>query len=174
MHGLIFGGLREYASHRLGEEAAAGLWAGREYDVESAYEDAELLAQLEHVRAAAGGAGDELQREFGSFVAQSLFVRLFPNYYAANEGVVPFLLGIEEKIHEVVRATIPGTSPPKLHVHALGAGLLISYTSARQLCPLLEGLVLGSAAFYEERVALEEIQCMHAGYPGCVFTLEKL
>ncbi len=30
----------------------------------------------------------------------------------------------------------------------------------------------GSAAHYGERIELEEIQCMHRGDPGCVFTLQ--
>ena len=173
MHGLIFGGLREYAVERLGEQAAGELRGDRDYDVASVYPDGEFLAQLERVRAAGGGTSDELQREFGSFTARTLFVRLFPAYYAESEGVVAFLLGIEEKIHEVVRATMAGALPPRLHVRALGAlGVLISYTSERQLCRLLEGLVLGSAAYYGEQVAVEEVQCMHRGDPGCVFTLQ--
>ncbi len=101
-------------------------------------------------------------------------MRLFPDYYAASQGVVPFLVGIEQTIHEVVRATISGATPPNLHVQPFGHdGLMISYTSERQLCRLLEGLVLGSAAHYGELVALEEIQCMHRGDPGCVFTVEQ-
>ncbi len=173
MHGLIFGALREFAEHRLGAETAASIWAGRRFELDEVYDDADFLAQLERVRAAAGVTQDEIQRPFGSFTAQNAFLRLFPDYYAANDGSVPFLLGIEEKIHEVVRTTIPGALPPKLHVRTLGAdGVLVSYTSERQLCRLLEGLLLGVAAHYGERVALEEIQCMHRHDPGCVFTVQ--
>jgi predicted hydrocarbon binding protein len=51
------------------------------------------------------------------------------------------------------------------------AGVLVSYTSERRLCRLLEGLVLGTAEHYGETLAVEEIQCMHQGDPGCVFTV---
>jgi len=173
MHGLIFGGLREFAEQRLGAAAAAEIWAGTAFELDAAYPDEDFLAQVERVRAAAGVTHSELEREFGSFTAQEVFLRLYPDYYDANAGCLPFLLGIEEKIHEVVRTTIPGALPPKLHVRTLGAdGVLVSYTSERQLCRLLEGLLLGVAAHYGERVALEEIQCMHRDDPGCVFTVQ--
>ena len=174
MHGLIFGGLREFAEHRLGAETAASIWAGRRFELDEAYDDAEFLAQLDRVRAAAGVTQVEIQRAFGSFTAQNAFVRLFPDYYSANDGSIPFLLGIEEQIHDVVRATIPGALPPKLHVRPLGeSGVLITYTSERQLCDLLAGLAIGVAEHYGEEVDLEEIQCMRRGDPGCVFAVQR-
>ena len=71
-----------------------------------------------------------------------------------------------------MRATIPGAYPPKLHVQPLNqAGVLVSYTSERRLCRLLEGLVRGTAEHYGETLVVEEIQCMRRGDPGCVFTV---
>ena len=71
-----------------------------------------------------------------------------------------------------MRATIEGASPPELHVQPFGeVGVLVSYTSERRLCAMLEGLVLGTAEHYGEAVVAEEIQCMHRGDAGCVFTV---
>ena len=73
-----------------------------------------------------------------------------------------------------MRATISGVSPPELHVQPFGeVGVLISYTSERQLCAMLEGLVLGTAAHYGEAVVADEIQCMRRGDAGCVFTVTR-
>ena len=84
------------------------------------------------------------------------------------------MLGIEEKIHELVRATIAGANRPRLHVQRLSElGVLVSYTSERKLCRLLEGLVHGTAAYYGDDVIVEEIQCMHRGDAGCVFTVVR-
>jgi len=59
-------------------------------------------------------------------------------------------------------------------VQPLGeVGVLVSYTSERGLCRLLEGLVLGTAEHYGEHVVVEEIQCMRQGDPGCVFTVTR-
>ena len=172
MHGLIFASLRHFSVERLGEEPAAEIWADRVFETTEAYDDEWFAAQLERIADAAGQSRDATEREFGSFAARETFAKLFPDYYAANSGAIPFLLGIEEKIHELVRATIAGATPPKLHVQPFQRlGVLVSYTSERRLCRLLEGLVAGTAAHYGEELAIEEIQCMHRGDPGCVFTV---
>jgi hypothetical protein len=172
VHGLIFASLRDFTALRLGEERAAELWADRVFELTEAYADEWFAAQLERLVAATGESMDELQRGFGSFAAQTTFVGLYPAYYEESAGTIEFLIGIEEKIHDLVRATIPGAAPPRLHVQPFGAaGVLVSYTSERRLCRLLEGLVLGTAEHYGETLAVEEIQCMHQGDPGCVFTV---
>jgi len=172
MHGLIFAGLRDYSIHRLGEEAAAELWEDRVFATTETYDDEWFAAQLQRLVAATGDSRTDVERDFGVFAAQVTFAGLYPDYYVESGDVYTFLLGIEEKIHELVRATIRGATPPKLHVHALGDhGVLVSYTSDRKLCRLLEGLVRGTAAHYGNTVELEEIQCMHRGDAGCVFTV---
>ena len=174
MHGLIFASLRDYTAVRLGEAHAAELWADRIFETSKAYEDQWFEAQLERLVAATGDSMDEIQRGFGSFAAQSTFTGLYPAYYEQSADTFAFLLGIEEKIHELVRTTIPGSHPPRLHVTPLDeAGVLIAYTSERGLCRLLEGLVLGTAEQYGETVVVEEVQCMRHGDPGCVFTVMR-
>jgi hypothetical protein len=172
LHGLIFAGLRVYSEQRIGPDAAERLWAGHDYEPAEASDDEAFLARLEEVRLATGDDPDELEQSFGYFTALTTFAGLYPGYYAANEGAIPFLRGIEERIHEVVRETIRGARPPRLHVRDLGEdGVLVSYTSERRLCRLLEGLVHGVARHYGESLRVEEIQCMRRGDPGCVFTV---
>jgi hypothetical protein len=174
VHGLVFGALHEYSEEALGRPAAEEVWAGRRYGLDETYADEEFLAQLEQVRAAVDAPLATVLRDLGAFTARHVFFRLYPGYYADSAGVFAFLLGIEDKIHDVVRATIAGAVPPKLHVRPLGDdSVLVSYTSERRLCHLLEGLVHGVAVHYGDAVALEEIQCMHRGDPGCVFTITR-
>ena len=173
MHGLIFASLRNYSVLRVGEERAGEIWQDRVFESTDAYDDAWFAAQIERLAAATEESVAEVQRGFGSFAAQQTFVALFPAYYAECGDTFAFLLGIEEKIHDVVRATIRGASPPKLHVEALDDGVLVSYTSERGLCKLLEGLVLGTAEHYGDEIAVEELQCMHRGDPACVFSVVR-
>ena len=174
MHGLIFASLRDYTAHRLGEERARELWSDRFFELTEAYDDEWFAAQLQRLAEATGQPLDDVQREFGSYAAQETFRRLFPDYYEASADTFTFLLGIEEKIHGLVRATIPGAHPPRLHVQRLSElGVLVSYTSERKLCRLLEGLVRGTASHYGDDVLMEEIQCMHRGDTGCVFTVVR-
>jgi hypothetical protein len=174
VHGLIFASLRDYSTLRLGEKQAEEIWADRVFETTEAYDDEWFAAQLDRLVAATGDSQAEVQRGFGSFAAQSTFAKLYPDYYEESTDTFAFLLGIEEKIHELVRATIPGAYPPKLHVQPLGeGGVLVSYTSERRLCALLEGLVRGTAEHYGETLDVEEVQCMHKGDPGCVFIVTR-
>lgn len=170
MHGLIFAALRAYGAERLG--ATEALWPEAEYRLDEAYDDSEFGRRLDELRRELDEPVDEVLRGFGIYAGTTAFADLYPDYYAANAGACDFLLGIEERIHEVVRETLPGAVPPKLHIRPLGDdGVLISYTSERHLCRLLEGLVAGVAAHYGERLELEELQCMLRGDPGCVFSV---
>ena len=172
MHGLIFASLRDYTIHRLGDKRTAEIWGDRHFATTEAYADEWFIAQLERLAAAAGETVAETERGFGVFAAENTFAGLYPEYYAESGDTCAFLLGVEEKIHELVRGTFPGATPPKLHVQQLGAsGVLVSYTSERRLCRLLEGLVHGTASHYGDRIELEELQCMHRGDAGCVFAV---
>ena len=158
MHGLIFASLRDYTALRLGEEPGAEIWADRVFETTEAYDDEWFAAQLDRLVVATGDSKDAVERGFGSFAAQSTFAGLYPAYYEESADTFAFLLGIEEKIHELVRATIPGAYPPKLHVQPLGeVGVLVSYTSERRLCCLLEGLVRGTADHYGETLVVERL-----------------
>ena len=171
MHGLIFASLRDYSIERLGTQAVE-VWADRVFGTTESYDDEWFIAQLERLVVTTGDSQDEILRSFGSFAAQTTFARLYPAYYEKNNDTFAFLLGIEHHIHELVRATVEGAHPPRLHVQPLGdVGVLVSYTSERRLCRLLEGLVLGTAERYGDAVVVEEIQCMHRDDPGCVFTV---
>jgi hypothetical protein len=172
MHGLIFASLRDYTIQRLGEERTAAIWGDRSFRTTEVYADEWFLAQLVRLAAASGETVAETQRSFGAYAAEATFAGLYPGYYEESGDTCAFLLGVEEKIHELVRATFPGATPPKLHVQRLGdSGVLVSYTSERRLCRLLEGLVHGTASHCGDKIELDELQCMHRGDPGCVFSV---
>jgi Haem-NO-binding len=172
VHGLVFAALRDYTVERLGAAAAGELWADRVFEATESYDDEWFGAQLDRLAVATGETRARVDTEFGAYAGETTFAQLYPAYYEQSGDIVTFLLGVEEKIHELVRATIPGARPPRLHIRPLGElGVLISYTSERQLCRLLEGLVLGTAAKLGDAVDVEEVQCMHRGDPGCVFNV---
>ena len=120
---------------------------------------------------------DEVQRGFGSFAAQTTFAGLYPDYYEESADTFTFLLGIEEKIHELVRATIEGASPPRLHVQPLGeVGVLdLVHVGATASCRLLRGAsILGTAEHYGDdcRRSRRSSACT-ADDAGCVFTVMR-
>lgn len=172
MHGLLFQALQDFSRDRLGDDVTEELWAGTSFAPDEVYDDALFLEQLGRIAVAGGDEPREVEHAFGVFAGRRTFPSLFPDYYAASGDTASFLLGIEERIHEVVRATLRGAAPPALHVGRLpGLGVIVTYTSHRKLCALLEGLVRGSAAELGDTVDVEQIQCMHDGDSGCVFTV---
>ena len=173
MHGLIFASLRDYTASRLGDKRAHELWDDRIFEATETYDDEWFVAQLDRVVAATGESREEVLRGFGSFAARTTFARLYPSYYDECADTCTFLLGVEERIHALVRETLPGARPPELQMQAFGdGGVLVSYTSERRLCRVLEGLVLGTAEHYGETIDVVEIQCMDRGDPACVFTVQ--
>ncbi len=70
-----------------------------------------LLDIVKRTVAATNVQPEELIRDFGVFTAQTTFARLYSAFFAVAGGARPFLLTIEERIHELVRATIPNARP---------------------------------------------------------------
>lgn len=172
MHGLIFVSFLEFVGRRYGEHAQeTGL--GATYQVTESYADEHFNLLLERASTITGTPVAEITREFGVYAATVSFAALYPNYYAVSADTRSFLLAIEDRIHELVRATIPGAYPPRLNIRPLGvAGLCITYTSERGLCELVEGLVVGTSRHYGEAFDVEEAMCMKRGDLACVFLVQ--
>ena len=171
MHGLIFSSLRDYVTERYGEDAAGTLFAGEPlYLLSEAYPDERLQSLIGRAAELTGAEPDAIVHDFGVFAAETTFTRLYPAYFAISGSAREFLLTVETRIHELVRATVPNAEPPQLGVTESGAdGVEILYASPRRLCVLLRGLVEGTAAHYAESATIEETTCMHRGADACRF-----
>lgn len=172
MHGLIFTGLRRFTWTTFPDDAQ-GIWDSLPvYVQDEAYADDEFDAVVQRIADRTGRRRDELLREFGRFTGFWTFRALRRDYYERTTGTREFLLGVESRIHEEIRATADGAAPPRLRVTPLGAdGVTIAYTSARGLCQMLEGLVAGVADYYGERFEITQPLCMHRGDAACSFVV---
>ena len=169
MHGLIFATLEEYVREEHHLELPTT------HDRTAAYDDAEFTRLVEYVARETETPVDEILRGLGRYAGRVAFARLFPDYYARAGGTREFLLPVEDKIHEVVRATIPQAAPPHLTVMPLGKeGVIVSYTSPRALCALLEGVIEGTAAYYGESFRLDQPSCMQRGDLACSVVVERV
>ena len=171
MHGVIFSSFRDYLTTTFGGEMTQSVFAGGgAYLLSETYPDEELLTFVGRAAESTGTDVDALVHDFGIFTAQTTFARLYPAFFAIAPSARAFLLTVETRIHELVRATIPNAEPPQLHITELGEdGVSIVYTSARRLCPLLRGLVEGTARHYGETAHIEEHTCMRRGADACTF-----
>jgi hypothetical protein len=173
VHGLIFTTFRDFVTTQYGPAIAGSVLAEHPIHVlTEAYPDEDFLAAVAKACELTGLETDELVREFGVFAGETTFPRLYPAYYTLAGGARPFLLTVEDLIHELVRATIPKATPPALGVAPLGEdGVSIDYSSPRQLCALVRGLVEGTARHYGEQVEITETACMRRGAAACVFEI---
>jgi hypothetical protein len=171
VHGVIFASFRDFVLTRFGPEGAKEVLSGRPvFLMSEAYADEDFLGLLTHAADITGVEQETLVKEFGVFAGGTTFPRLYPAFFSIAGATRPFLLTIEDRIHELVRATIPNARPPQLAVAPLGEdGVRIIYTSPRRLCILLSGLVEGTAEHYGETVEYEQTRCMHRGDDACVF-----
>jgi len=173
VHGVIFASFVDYVAARHGSDVASEILSDQPvFLLSEAYEDERLLALINRASELTGIPESELVHQVGVFTAQQTFARLYPAFFAVAGGTRAFLLSVETFIHELVRATIPNASPPRLHVQPLGDdGVTINYTSSRRLCALLAGLVEGTARHYGEEVEVDQTDCMLRDDPACVFEI---
>ncbi len=173
MHGLVFTSFLEFLASRPDAQAVGPTEGASAFRASESYPDEHFRDLCGRASRATGVPPSQLLREFGVYAATVSFANLYPVYYAESADTRGFLLAVEEHIHELVRATVPGARPPRLNVRPLGdRGLCITYTSDRGLCDLLEGLVAGTARYYGEEFAIEEIMCMHDGGLACTFLVQ--
>jgi Haem-NO-binding len=169
VHGLIFASFRDYLLTEHGSDLAHEITADEpQYTLSEAYPDEQFLALLERTCERTGLSSDEILFGFGVFTAATTFARLYSFLFKMSPTARAFLLTVETPIHDVIRVALPDARPPQLAVTDLGEdGLEIVYTSPRRICAMLRGLVEGTGRVYDERLEVEEPECMHRGDPAC-------
>jgi predicted hydrocarbon binding protein len=170
VHGLIFASLRDYVGAVGGAETVERVFRDEIYLSSGAYDDQHLFVLLARACDETGTETDEFLHDFGVFTAERTFTRLYPAFFSLAGSTREFFLTIENRIHELVRATIPNARPPQLKVSELGEhGVSIVYSSPRKLCVLLRGLAQGVGLHFQEPVTIEEKTCMLRGDEACTF-----
>jgi hypothetical protein len=169
VHGLIFASFRDYLHTEHGADVVLDVTAGEpQYTLSDAYPDEQFLALFGHACERTGMSPDQMLFDFGVFTAATTFARLYSVLFKLSPTARDFLLTVETPIHDTVRVAMPDARPPQLKVTDHGeGGLQILYTSPRRLCVLLRGLVEGTGRIYDERIHVEEPECMHRGDPAC-------
>jgi predicted hydrocarbon binding protein len=173
VHGVIFTSLRDYLTSAHGSELAQEVFADQPiFLLSESYDDDVLSEVMDKAARATGRDVGEICHDFGVFTGSTTFTRLYPAFFAIAPSAREFLLTVETRIHELVRATIPNAAPPELRIEEHGDdGVRIVYSSPRRLCVLLGGLVQGTASHYGEAASIDEVTCMHRGDASCTFEI---
>jgi hypothetical protein len=114
----------------------------------------------------------EVVRHVGHVGMATLAAR-YPAFFEPHDGLHPFLLSINTIVHPEVRRLYPGAVIPEFEHSQPAPGVIeLGYTSERGRCDLAEGLVLGAAQHYGERVVVSQPMCVHRGDDRCVIRVE--
>ena len=178
MHGLIFLQLQRFAQKQGGVAAWENLLreAGlplKSYSPARTYADEELLALV-------GAAGRNLNlpagavlEAFGEFIASEL-ISLYGKLIDPEWKTLDLIENTEKLIHAAVRVGNPGARPPVLHcLRGTPDELQIVYSSERQLCSVVRGIVKGVARHYGETVHITDDACMLRGDPYCALQVTR-
>lgn len=172
MHGIIFTELRKYVDDKLGGDAwsdllnAAGL-KGRMYLPIQEYPDGEAVALVTTAAQVTGLDAGVILADFGEFIAPSL-LGMYRTLVKPEWKTLDVLEFTEGTIHQVVRARNPGAKPPELKaVRVSATELHLTYGSQRKLCHVAKGIISGLAHHFDEKISVQETQCMHEGADTC-------
>jgi predicted hydrocarbon binding protein len=176
MHGLIFVELKKFVATRFGPDAWRDILHKtgenhRIYLPSRAYPDAEMLALVAAACTLSDKTRDDLLEAFGEFVVPDL-LRMYKAHIDRKWSALDLIENTEQTMHRVVRRVSRDATPPELKVRRTGSNnVVITYTSARQLCALARGIVRGIAKHYEEHVTIAESTCMLRGAGACSITV---
>lgn len=134
------------------------------------YEDAELLAIVGAVADQRGEAVPDTARWLGR-QALPLLLERYPAF-AEGHSTRSFVMGLNHVIHPEVRKLYPGADTPEfVAVDRADGGLSLEYRSARALCTLAEGLILGTGDHFADPVQVSQSLCVHRGDDHCLLDL---
>lgn len=178
MKGVIFNELQKMVTEKYGPDAwdtildettlqtPSGAFLGPQ-----TYPDQDLLALVATASRMTGIAVPELVRAFGRYLFADL-AKLYPAFVPRGSTAKSFLTTVDRVIHVEVRKLHPGAVLPSFEYEDPGEGrLVMTYRSARKLCPLAQGLIEGVGDYYEERIDQAHPACMLRGDPACRFEL---
>jgi len=171
MKGILFNVAEEVVTTALGdhvwEDILETAGVGGAYTSLGNYPDEELA------RLVAAGATvlDMSESDVYRFIGEHaipLLVARYPVFFEGHTSGRSFVLTLNQIIHREVMKLYPGAYVPEFQFSEGADGaVVIGYSSPRRMCALAEGFIRGSAAHFDETVAIGHAECMLEGAEAC-------
>jgi predicted hydrocarbon binding protein len=131
------------------------------------YLDSELINMVGVLSTKTGIAIEQLIEQFGCYLFNILY-DTSPVDISKIDNLKAFLLAIDNLIHVEVKRLHPKAYLPTFEYEEVGDNTLIMYySSKRKLCHASIGLIYGAAEKFNEKISIEQPECMHEGAERC-------
>jgi Haem-NO-binding len=174
MKGVVFNLLEQLVARDYGEETWDRLLDASEldgvYTSLGSYTDEDLIKLVGAAAEEFDMSSDEVVRWFGRN-ALPLFAESYPQLFDPHDSTRSFVLTLNEIIHPEVRKLYPGADVPVFDFASRDGLIVMGYRSPRKMCAFAEGLLHGAADHFEERLTIEQPQCMYRGDDRCVLEI---
>lgn len=171
MIGLIFNTLESVVVEEFGEDTwddileqanSDGVYHGL-----GSYQDEEITRLVVASAKLLNKEPSEILRWFGQQAAHK-FHQKMPDMFTQFDSFFSYILSLNDIIHPHVKELYPNSQVPyfKTISHS-DDELIVEYVSARQMCHLAEGLIVGSAEIFQTKVIVEQPKCVHHGAVHC-------
>lgn len=177
MKGAVFTYLQDFVEETHGLAAwddaieqcnlpSEGLYVSTQYyDVNELYQLVTHFSNKLHV------SPNALVRTFGRYIFPKLFQSLGQERYE-NATLFQFLKDVDKIIHVEVKKLNPEVGLPQFRYESGDTSLTMVYRSERQLCYLAEGLIMGAAEQFKQKITITHPKCMHDGHEECHLVVE--
>ena len=172
MHGIIHVEFRDYAVGQIGEDGWSELLREARVDhatyrITETYPDDELTGLVLALARRTDRRVDAVLEDAGRSAARGLLTT-YGSFVRPGWRTLDVVEQTETVIHRAVRMRDPGAEPPALEAQRRSPGeVVVLYRSARGLCALGRGIILGIADHHGEAVTVSETRCQHLGDPEC-------
>jgi hypothetical protein len=172
--GVVFNLLEQLVARDFGEDTWDTLLdeSGLDgvYTSLGSYPDEDLVKLVGAAAEALAMPADDVVSWLGRN-ALPLFAQRYPQLFEPHDSTRSFVLTLNDIIHPEVRKLYPGADVPEFDFDSRDELLVMGYRSPRKLCSFAEGLLLGAADHFGERLTIEQPACMKRGDERCVLEI---
>ncbi|MBT5578266.1 MAG: heme NO-binding domain-containing protein [Porticoccaceae bacterium] len=119
------------------------------------YPHTELIALIVSLSKHTGIEVSHLIKSFGMYHFAE-FIDAYPQLFTDLNSCFALLEKVDSFIHQEVRLLYPGATPPKFDYHRVNEDTIeLLYQSPRCMGDVAEGLILGCAAYYGEKIGIK-------------------
>jgi predicted hydrocarbon binding protein len=178
MKGAIFTGFAEYVEKEydlttwLKTLDSCELASNGEYLATELYDDAEFKQLADTLSTIIEVRREQIYRGFGEYFFPTL-MSLGISLVKDIDNLFDFMRAVDSVIHIEVQKSDPlAYTPTLLYDQPQERVLIVRYLSHRKMCHFAEGLILGAAAHFHQKVSLSQTKCMCEGDEHCLIRVE--